>query len=243
MSGAEYGRRLELDEERVFGGQSTADAITPDVGRYLVKVYSTLGATMVAAGAGTAASMLTPLGAVSPLVYGLGAFVPILGVSMTRGRDVSPTLRLGMLGAAGVMLGLSSGPLIGHYLAVDPALVGTAFMGTTAVFGGFSLVALKARRRKLLSLGGPLIGALLGMMVMQGSTWFIDYSPQTLKMLNNIYLYGGLAAFSAFISYDTQRMIENARDGHKDHIDDALQMFLNVRAVFMLLLQILGRRD
>merc|ERR1712094_117529 len=82
-----------------------------------------------------------------------------------------------------------------------------------------------AKRRSMLSWGGPLFGAMLGMIVMQGSTWFINYSPETLKMLNNVYLYGGLAAFSAFIGYDTQRMIESAKDGHKDHIDDALQMF------------------
>jgi len=55
-----------------------------------------------------------------------------------------------------------------------------------------------------------------------------------LQALYNINLYGGLAIFSLFISYDTQNMIESYKAGDDDHISPALNMFLSASPFYHL---------
>jgi len=50
--------------------------------------------------------------------------------------------------------GLSTGPLLDVAVAIDSSIVATAFLGTSVVFGCFSLAALYAPDRKYLYLGG-----------------------------------------------------------------------------------------
>jgi FtsH-binding integral membrane protein len=56
---------------------------------------------------------------------------------------------------------------------------------------------------------------------------------------HSLILYGGLALFSMFIAVDTQAMIERARCGAGDHVQDAVQMFLNVINIFVRIAQML----
>jgi FtsH-binding integral membrane protein len=68
-------------------------------------------------------------------------------------------------------------------------------------------------------------------------------SPAVIKALYNVNLYLGLGIFSLFISFDTQQMIHDAREGHKDHVSHAMNMFLNLINVFIRLLSIFRNND
>ena len=91
-------------------------------------------------------------------------------------------------------------------------------------------------RAGLLAFQGPLYGMLMGMVAVSLLNLFYPTA-----FAHSLILYGGLALFSAFIAVDTQAMIERARCGAGDHVQDALQMFLNVINVFVRIAQILGR--
>jgi len=142
------------------------------------------------------------------------------------------------LGIAG-LVGMSIAPLVA---ASAPGVVFAAALGTSAIFGGFSLAALRAKRRQFLTYGGPLIGCLFMVFGCSLAGILLPLigvtSPAILGALYNVNLYGGLVLFSIFISYDTQRMIEDYRAGDTDHVSPALSMFLNVINIFIRLLRI-----
>lgn len=46
--------------------------------------------------------------------------------------------------------------------------------------------------------------------------------------LLNVSLYGGLIMFSVYIIVDTQMIVEKASAGVKDHVRDALQLFVGM---------------
>jgi hypothetical protein len=52
-------------------------------------------------------------------------------------------------------------------------------------------------------------------------------SPAVAKALYNVNLWGGLALFSVFISFDTAKMIHDARLGETDHVSHSLSLFLS----------------
>ncbi|CAI5501859.1 unnamed protein product [Closterium sp. Naga37s-1] len=53
----------------------------------------------------------------------------------------------------------------------------------------------------------------------------------------------GLLVFSGYIIYDTQVLLERARQGHCDHVVDALELLLDFVAVFVRILFILGEKQ
>jgi len=217
------------------GDQDTTEsAITPDVAAHLNKVYGTIMGGMGACAVGAAAGTVMPALALPAMVC---SFIGIISLMLTNPEKI--TLRTSLFIGTTGLLGLSIGPL------VAASTLGTVFaaaLGTTGIFAGFSMIALKARRKAMLAFGGPLLGLLmclvfcsLGGMVLPllGVT-----NPALLGALYNINLYGGLALFSFFISYDTQRMIEEYKAGNRDHISPALSMFLNLFNIFVRLLAI-----
>eukprot|EP01128_Nolandella_sp_AFSM9_P002617 TRINITY_DN12996_c0_g1_i1.p1 TRINITY_DN12996_c0_g1~~TRINITY_DN12996_c0_g1_i1.p1 ORF type:complete len:348 (+),score=93.41 TRINITY_DN12996_c0_g1_i1:80-1045(+) len=215
-------------------GESQEAAITPGVRKHLTKVYGTMMAGMGFAAVGAAGGMVAPGLAVVGMI---GSLVGVLGVAFTDKSKV--TLRQNLfLGTAGLM-GLSLGPLLA---ASAPGVIFSAALGTTAIFGGFTLAALRAKRKAMLMMGGPLLGGLLLVLFAGLGGMLLPFlgvtNPAVLAALYNINLYGGLAIFSLFISYDTQRMIEDYKNGDTDHVSPALSMFLNLINIFIRLLQI-----
>ena len=63
------------------------------------------------------------------------------------------------------------------------------------------------------------------------------------KVLNNIWLYGGLVLYSAYILYDTQKIIKKAKtkkDGEYDPILWSLGIYMDAMLIFKRLVKILG---
>lgn len=214
------------------GSGSTADSLTPFVREHLSKVYGLLAAGCAAAGVGSFLMFGTPLGKSVPFfVPMIGGFVPLLWLSFAPPQN--PTLKLALFFSFTVLEGMALAPLVAVTMA--KGVLGTAVVLTGAVFFGFSAASFLAPRASLLALQGPLFGMLMGMVAISILNLFYPT-----VFAHSLILYGGLAIFSMFVAVDTQAMIERARCGAGDHVQDALQMFLNVVNIFVRIAQILG---
>lgn len=97
---------------------------------------------------------------------------------------------------------------------------------TAGVIGGLSTVAVCAPNDRFLYMGGPLA---IGLGVVFASTLGSMFLPATTALGAGLYsmsLYGGLLLFSAFLLYDTQRIVHKA----ENHPQYAMQKFDPVNA-------------
>ncbi|KAK7194144.1 Inhibitor of apoptosis-promoting Bax1 [Novymonas esmeraldas] len=216
-------------------GGSQADSLTPYVRQHLARVYTLLGCACVTAGLGSFLMVATPLGRAIPYWLPMvGGFVPLLWLSYAP--PANPSLKLGLFFSFALLEGMAIAPLV---LATSmKGVLTTSLVLTAAVFGGFSAAAYLAPRASMVAWQGPLFGALMGMIAISILNIFYPTA-----IAHSIILYGGLAIFSMFVAVDTQAMIERARCGAGDHVQDAMQMFLNVINIFVRIAQIMGSMD
>lgn len=217
------------------GGGSQADSLTPYVRQHLARVYTLLGAACLTAGLGSFLMVATSLGKAVPFWLPMvGGFVPLLWLSFAP--PANPSLKLGLFFSFALLEGMALAPLV--LVTSMKGVLTTSILLTAAVFGGFSAAAYLAPRASMVAWQGPLFGALIGMVAISVLNIFYPTA-----IAHSIILYGGLALFSIMVSVDTQAMIERARCGAGDHVQDALQMFLNVINIFVRIAQIMGSMD
>ena len=120
-------------------------------------------------------------------------------------------------------------------LSLDSRVLFTALVGAGVVFACFSVAALLARRRSYLYLGGILSSAMSLFITMRFATWFVGGGAA----LFQAELYGGLLIFAGYVVFDTQLAIEKAESGRGDVISTALDLFVDLVAIFVRLLVIL----
>jgi len=213
--------------------ESELDSLTPFVRQHLLRVYSALGLTCAMAGLGSLLMIATPIGhAISPGLIMIASFVPLLWLSFAPPSN--PAVKTALLLSFGLLAGMSIAPLV--LMSSMKGVLLTSLMLTAAIFGGFSASAYLAPRGSMVAWQGPLFGGLLGLM---GLSLFSIFYPTAIA--HSLILYGGLALFSVMVAADTQAMIERARCGAVDHIQDAMSMFLNVINIFVRIMQIMGK--
>lgn len=127
-------------------------------------------------------------------------------------------------------------PLIHMYAGpvVFDALIATGF-----TVGALGTVAYNAPSEQFLSWGGPLAlgcGGLIGISLLQ-----MIYPHSS--ALYNLWLYGGLALFSAYLMYDTQKIISNAKT-HRiyDPINNSIGVYLDAFNLFVRFMMIFGNQ-
>jgi len=135
------------------------------------------------------------------------------------------------------------GPLLGAVASINPLIIPTALGMTAAIFGTMTALSFFAKKKSFLSLGLPLFGGTLVLLGAGIAAFMVPVTSVWYPILHNVSLYGGLALFSAYIAYDTQRIVAEFEAGHKDVIAHAVSMFINLQGIFVRLLAILGRRD
>mmetsp|Transcript_3987 Transcript_3987/g.5807 ORF Transcript_3987/g.5807 Transcript_3987/m.5807 type:complete len:253 (-) Transcript_3987:81-839(-) len=202
---------------------------TPELTSFLAKVYMTLSLGGAMATVGTVAYMHTHLSYMMPLILSL---ICIYCLHTTDKAMVEK--RLGYFSLVCFCQGYTIGSLVEVALIVDSSLVAMALGTTMVLFLGFTTAALTAKRRSYLYLGGMLYSS-LGFMSLIG---FLNIFFRS-QMLYNIPLYGGLVVFSGYVIFDTQLMIEKFHSGNKDFIGAALELFLDLAAIFVRILIIL----
>ena len=132
----------------------------------------------------------------NPFIILAGSLACMIGTQMTSYHNnwaLKNMLYAGFITSMSVSLV----PLIHMY---SMPIIYDALIATGVTVGSLGAVAYNAPSEQFLNWGGPLalgLGGMLGISLLS-----IVYPGS--KALTNLYLYGGLALFSAFMLYDTQ---------------------------------------
>ncbi len=165
-------------------------------------------------------------------IWFIAAFGCLFGLRVAIKQ--SEQLAIFVLFAFGVLMGLAVAPTIAYYASTDPQAVWQAG-GCTALFiAGFG-VAGYATRRDLSGLARICFWALLALIVFGLVTIFVNIPNGQL-----IYAILGLVIFAGFTMFDFQRL-RKTQDIRAAPLL-AASIFLDVLNVFLLFLQIFGRR-
>jgi Bax inhibitor 1 len=215
----------------------SANNISPRVQRHLVKVYTTLLMAVACAAGGAALDSVLGVGG---MMTTLAALAVMAALAATPASPATLTKRTRLLAAFSALQGASLGPLISLAAFVDPSLIAVAFVGAALVFACFSLAALLTRRRSLLALGGVLSTAVTSFLWLHLAAILLPRSAFMLRALS-LELYLGVFVFSGYILFDSQLIIERASAGSDDHVAHALDLFVDLAALFARLLAVLVR--
>jgi FtsH-binding integral membrane protein len=205
---------------------------------HLKNVYATLTMSVMAASAGAYVHLFTSLLQGGGLLFSLLGAGLALGLFMTPDNGKNRGMRISMLMGFAFLTGLGMGPLLSMAIRMNPTLVPSAFMLTSAVFACFTGAALVAPDGKYLYLGGTLLSGLSTLLVLG----FLNIFFRS-QLLFQAHLYIGLAIFCGFIMFDTQVIIRKARNGDKDFIAHSLDLFIDFVQIFRKVLILLMQKD
>jgi FtsH-binding integral membrane protein len=138
-----------------------------------------------------------------------------------------------MLMGFAFLTGLGLGPLLDMAVRINPTIVPSALLLTTAVFASFTGTSLLAPDGKYLYLGGSLLSG-LSTLVFLG---FLNI------FFRSQLLYLGLAIFCGFVMFDTQVIILKVRRGDKDFIAHSLDLFIDFVQIFRKVLILLMQKE
>jgi len=215
-----------------WGALGKTSTLNQSVRQHLTKVYTTLAIALFAAAAGSIIEIATGLFA------GAFSFIALFGLIIWFAitDPVNVSRRLSLMLAIAFANGVMIAPLIQHTLDINPAIVSTALLGTTLVFGCFSGAALLAERRSYLYLGGVLSSGLSVLVTLSLANIFFRSA-----VVFNFQLYLGLIVFCGFVVFDTQLIVERASQGDKDFVAHAFELFIDFIKIFVRLLIILSK--
>ena len=132
------------------------------------------------------------------------------------------------------LLGFGLGPLIGHYLTVNPSIVMTALGGTGAIFLGLSGYALTTRK-DFSFMGGFLM---VGLLVVIGALILnIFFAMPAMFLAINAAI---VMIMSGLILFQTSSLIHG---GETNYIMATAGLFLSLLNMFTALLHLLGMGD
>jgi len=205
---------------------------------HLKNVYATLTMSVLAASAGAYVHLFTGLLQGGGILFSLAALGLALGLFMTPDNGKNRPIRLAMLLGFAGLTGLGMGPLLSMAIRMNPTLVPSALMLTTAIFACFTGAALFAPDGKYLYLGGSLLSGLSTLTFLGFMNIFFGS-----QLLFQAQLYIGLAVFCGFIMFDTQVIIRKARNGDRDFIAHSLDLFIDFVQIFRKVLILLMQKD
>lgn len=205
---------------------------------HLKNVYATLTMSVLAASAGAYVHLFTELLKGGGIMFALLSAGLALGLFMTPDNGKNRGMRMSMLLGFAFLTGLGMGPLLSMAIMMNPSLVPSALLLTTAIFACFTGAALFAPDGKYLYLGGTLLSGLSTLLFLGLLNIFFKS-----QLLFQAHLYIGLAIFCGFIMFDTQVIIRKARNGDKDFIAHSLDLFIDFVQIFRKVLVLLMQKD
>jgi FtsH-binding integral membrane protein len=209
-----------------------------NVRSHLKNVYASLTMSVMAAAAGAYVHLFTSLLQGGGIMFSLLGAGLALGLFMTPDNGKNRGMRMGMLLGFAFLTGLGLGPLLQMAIMMNPSLVPSALMITSAVFACFTGAALFAPDGKYLYLGGTLMSGLSTLLILGLANIFFRS-----QLLFQAHLYIGLAIFCGFIMFDTQVIIRKARNGDRDFIAHSLDLFIDFVQIFRKVLILLMQKD
>ncbi|KAJ8950435.1 hypothetical protein NQ318_003713 [Aromia moschata] len=208
------------------------------VRQHLKNVYACLAVSTLASAIGASVHIFTDI-LQAGFISAIGALIFFFLLLATPDNDgKSMTLRVGYLLGFTLLTGVGMGPLLENVIMVDPNIIVTALIATTAVFVCFSICALLSERGKWLYLGGTLMSLLTTLMILSLANLFFGA-----MWVYQVQLYVGLLAMCGFVLFDTQLIIEKRRMGSKDFVGHSLDLFIDFIGIFKRLLIILTQKE
>ena len=109
---------------------------------------------------------------------------------------------------------------------------------SAGAFGSFSAVSLFSQRRSFLFLGGIIVTMMQAMCMYHLIGWMMGGS-----MFGIGYLMCGLFITCLWIIFDTQMIVEQSENGHRNVAEHTLTLFMDLFKLFIKILQILNELD
>jgi modulator of FtsH protease len=207
------------------------DSAPADIMAFLRTTYQLFASSLLAASAGAYIG-LGMVSAISSWYWGLVIleFALLFGIYAVKDK---PGINLIVLFAFTFISGLTITPLLSSVfnMPAGASIVAQAFLMTSVAFGGISMFALTTKR-DYSTMGKMLFIALIILIVASVSNIFFQSSIFQLAIAG----FGALI-FSAFILYDTQKIIKG---GFSTPIEAAISLYLDFLNLFISLLQILA---
>jgi len=196
--------------------------------KVLKNTYLLLSMTLIFSGILAAVGMSMNLGHGAALVASIAAIALMWFVLP---RTANSSTGIPVLFAITGLFGLGLGPVLNHYMAINPSIVSTALGGTGVIFLGLSGYALTTRK-DFSFMGGFLM---VGMLVVIGASLLNIFLQ--IPVLSLVSSAAVIMLMSGFILYETSSMIHN---GETNYIMAAASLFLSILNMFQALLHILG---
>jgi len=198
------------------GAIDTSAAWPQYVKQRISSTYLHLGGSLATVAATAVAAFRTPAGhrfmawsAQRPILSCVGMIGALMSSGMVmRGLPYESSLgpKQGAWVLHNAVLGMAILPIVG----VGGPIALKAAVYTAGIVGGLSAIAVCAPSDKFLNWAGPLGIGLGGVFAASLGSCFIPPTSTLGLSLFSIYLYGGLALFSCFLLYDTQKVIHKA---------------------------------
>ncbi len=174
------------------------------------------------------------IGVLTGASFGVALVVDIIAIAMlwfVLPRTANSSSGIPVIFAITGLLGYGLGPLLSHYLAVNPSIVMTALGGTGAIFLVLSGYALTTRK-DFSFMGGFLM---VGLFVVLGAALLnIFFAWPALFLAVNA---GIILVMSGLILYQTSAIIHG---GETNYIMATASLFLSILNLFQALLHLLG---
>jgi FtsH-binding integral membrane protein len=167
----------------------------------------------------------------------IGQLLLVVAISAGINR-LGATAALGLFFVYAASLGLTIGLIVSQYTA---ASVATAFLASSAMYGGAALYG-ATTKRSLAGIGGALVMGVIGLIVAMVVNLFLGSSVIT-WVISLI----GVAIFTALTAYDVQRiqsgaLVAGTGSVEKAAVIGALRLYLDFVNLFLFLLRLLGGR-
>ncbi|KAI0727846.1 Bax inhibitor family protein [Fomitopsis betulina] len=131
---------------------------------------------------------------------------------------------------------------------LSPAILSRAALYTAGVFGSLSYIGATATNDKYLYMGGPLLAGVTVVALSSLAPMALPLGMRALAISEAISLYGGLAVFSGFVLFDTQKILQHARLAEagaltRDPMREAISLELDLINIFIRIVQILTMQN
>jgi modulator of FtsH protease len=173
-------------------------------------------------------------GVTMQLSYGGALVADIVAIALlwfVLPRTANSGAGIGVIFAITGLLGLGLGPVLNHYLSINPSIVMTAVGGTGVIFLGLSAYALTTRKNFSFMAGFLMVG----MFVVFGAALLNIFLQMPVMFL--VINAAVILIMSGFILYETSSIIHG---GETNYIMATASIFLSILNLFTALLHILG---
>lgn len=179
------------------------------------------------------------------LVLGLGLVTSIGGMIGAQTLEPGSPGKL----ASWALFNASQAAVLSPLLFFSPALLARAGLYTAGIVGSICYVGATAKDGQYLWLGGPLLAGVTVVALSSLAPMILPATAfRTLVATEAISLYGGLAVFSGFVLWDTQKILHHAKLAQAgavrpDPLRESIGLELDVINIFVRMVQILAMQQ